>query len=128
MRDSGREKSWFEGDGGSEGVGSGATRTWPPPGAPPPRRPPPPADVSTNNKTDEALVVSTSTSWARPQRRHLVGFGLSVLRVVLLVGLCLGVLLRLLGLLVLLLVVHSLFFLFRNKYINEQRRWRETAR
>ena len=42
---------------------------------------------------------------------HLVGLGLSVLRVVFLVCLCLCVLLRLLGLLVLLLVVHSLFFL-----------------
>lgn len=42
---------------------------------------------------------------------HLVGLGLSVLRVVFLVCLCLCILLRLLGLLVLLLVVHSLFFL-----------------
>lgn len=44
-------------------------------------------------------------------RSHLVGLGLSVLRVVFLVCLCLDVLLRLLGLLVFLLVIHSLFFL-----------------
>lgn len=43
---------------------------------------------------------------------HLVGLGLSVLRVVFLVGLCLCVLLRFLGLLVLLLIVHGLFFLW----------------
>jgi len=42
---------------------------------------------------------------------NLVGLGVSVLRVVLLVGLRLCVLLRLLGLLVLLLVVHRLLFL-----------------
>lgn len=47
------------------------------------------------------------------QSTHLVGLGLSVLRVVFLVCLCLCVLLRLLGLLVLLLIVHSLFFLQR---------------
>lgn len=51
------------------------------------------------------------TNFLSRRSTHLVGLGLSVLRVVFLVCLCLCVLLRLLGLLVLLLVVHSLFFL-----------------
>lgn len=42
---------------------------------------------------------------------NLIGLGFSVLRVVFLVCLCLCALLSLLGLLVLLLVVHGLFFL-----------------
>lgn len=63
--------------------------------------------------TSERIRIFAST--------HLVGLGLSVLRVVFLVGLCLCVLLRLLGLLVLLLIVHGLFFLWfgrnrRNDY------------
>lgn len=51
---------------------------------------------------------SKPAAWGGPR---LVGLGLAVLRVVLLVCLCLGVFLCLLGLLVLLLIVHSLFFL-----------------
>lgn len=42
---------------------------------------------------------------------RLIGLGLAVLRVVLLVCLCLSIFLCLLGFLVLLLIVHSLFFL-----------------
>lgn len=98
--------------GGGGSLGSGATRTLPPPW--PPRGLPPPVGRSrrARSKTPRpgshllrsgAVLFLTST--------HLVGLGLSVLRVVFLVCLCLCVLLRLLGLLVLLLVVHSLFFL-----------------
>lgn len=112
----GEEKSWFEGGvGGSEGGRCGQwcysdlASSWGSSGA---------ASTcgreQTQETNEEAPVASTSPG-KRGRGRHLVGFGLSVLRVVLLVGLCLGVLLRLLGLLVLLLVVHSLFFLFRNK-------------
>lgn len=60
----------------------------------------------TSNSSVVRPRLGTLTVWA-----HLVGLGVSVLRVVLLVRLCLSVLLRLLGLLVLLLIVHRLLFL-----------------
>lgn len=111
-------------DGGGESLGSGATRTWPPPW--PPRELPPPkgwsrkAEVKTLLVFGEIVKLPGLSKKAKgrgvPLLTHLVGLGLAVLRVVFLVRLCLGVLLRLLGLLVLLLVVHSLFFLFRFRH------------
>lgn len=98
---------------GRGSLGSGATRTWPPPwpllGLPPPG----------TERTEQGQTLRRPTQASNPVVwreggggfPHLVGLGLAVLRVVLLVCLCLGVLLCLLGLLVLLLVVHSLFFL-----------------
>lgn len=88
-------------------LGSGATRTWPPPwpllGLPPP--------AGQNRVRAESPTPHPLFETRRLGDPRLVGLGLAVLRVVLLVCLCLGVLLCLLGLLVLLLVVHSLFFL-----------------
>lgn len=103
-------------------LGSGATRTWPPPW--PPRGQPPPGgrrqedecwehSYREQNKVRISSHPPASLPSLSPSHPtiYLVGLGLSILRVVLLVGLSLGVLLRLLGLLVLFLVVHSLFFL-----------------
>lgn len=58
---------------------------------------------------------------------HLVGLGLAVLRVVLLVCLCLSVLLCLLGLLVLLLIVHRLFFLWGDRTPLPSASWRRAV-
>lgn len=98
--------SWM--GGGLRGsLGSGATRTWPPPwpllGLPPPAGQ---NRVRAESPTPHPLIETLRLGGPR-----LIGLGLAVLRVVLLVCLCLGVLLCLLGLLVLLLIVHSLFFL-----------------
>lgn len=58
-------------------------------------------------------VTESLSAYLPMSDAYLVGLGVSILRVVFLVGLGLCVLLRLaLGLLVLLLVVHSLFFLW----------------
>lgn len=99
---------------GRGSLGSGATRTWPPPwpllGLPPP-------GTREDRAGSDRQMPHPGFKPRRQEGRggggfpHLVGLGLAVLRVVLLVCLCLGVLLCLLGLLVLLLIVHSLFFL-----------------
>lgn len=98
-RGGGTVGQWCYSDLASSLASSGAASTW----------------ERTKRKKKSSLLVFGASGRLPPAGAHLVGLGLSVLRVVLLVGLCLGVLLCLLGLLVLLLVIHSLFFLLKER-------------